>query len=179
MKPASRTAVLVLSAAFCAAAAFGLANSLVSPPPPIPVREPIEPPHPAPPGAPQQGTPRPAPAAASTAPDTATAASPFVRLAANRQIYHDGSYTGPLEDAFYGFLSVRVDIQAGRIVDIQVLRYPSDNPTSRYINALALPYLKSEVIGAQTVYVDMISGATLTSNAFLRSTYMALRRARG
>ncbi|MGH7078755.1 MAG: hypothetical protein ACREFU_11745 [Acetobacteraceae bacterium] len=38
--------------------------------------------------------------------------------------------------------------------------------------------LESEVIQAQNVFVYMVSGATLSSNAFLRSTYSALRQAR-
>ena len=157
MKPAFRSAALVLSAVFCGAGAFGLATNVVTPAPATPVREPD--------------------AAASIA--ASQAATRPLRVAANQQTYRDGSYTGPLEDAYYGLLNVRVDIQGGRIVDIQVLRYPSDNRTSRTINSRALPYLKSEVIQAQSVFVDMVSGATLSSDAFLRSAYMALRQARG
>lgn len=149
MKPPSGTVVLVLSVAFGGAAAFGVANSLATPPP-AGVTQPV--------------------------PSMPTAA-PFVRLAAARQIYRNGNYVGSLENAFYGFVRVRVDIQGGRIVAIHVLRYPSDNPTSRYINSRALPVLRSEVIRAQNVFVYMISGATLSSNAFLRSTYAALRQA--
>lgn len=182
MKPVSRTVVLVLSATFCGAAASGLANNFVTPPPAAPVRKPVEPPRPAPIGAPKPLSS--AASIASSEADIATPAatpaptSPAVRVAASQPTYRDGSYTGPLEDAYYGLLRVRLDIQGGRIVDIQVLRYPSDNRTSRRINSLALPYLKSEVIQSQTAYVDMVSGATLSSNAFLRSTYMALRQAR-
>lgn len=99
------------------------------------------------------------------------------RVAAKRQTYHDGSYTGPAMDAYYGMLRVRVDVQGGRISAIHVLEYPSDNPTSRNINSQALPMLESEVIQAQNVFVYMISGATLSSNAFLRSTYYALQQA--
>jgi uncharacterized protein with FMN-binding domain len=171
MKSASRTTVLVLSVAFCGAAAYGLANDLVTPAPAIPVRNPFEPSHAASTASSAPGT------AASTAAPTGT--SPPLRIAANQQTLHDGSYTGSLEDAYYGFLRVRLDVQGGRIAGVQVLRYPSDNPTSRYINSLALPYLKNEVISAQTAYVDMVSGATLSSIAFLRSTHMALRQARG
>ncbi|MGH6682085.1 MAG: FMN-binding protein [Bradyrhizobium sp.] len=181
MKPSSRTAVLVLSAAFCGAAAFGAAHNLGTPPPATPVRERVEPSHPA-----SLGSPKPVfhASAASTTPDTAapiaapTAATLPERVGANPQAYRDGSYTGPAMDAYYGLLRVRIDVRGGRITAIHVLQYPSDNPTSRYINSQALPMLESEVIQAQNVFVYMVSGATLSSNAFLRSTYSALRQAR-
>ncbi len=160
MKSSTRTAVLVISAAFCGAAAFALGGpsgwSLL-------------------PG-PAGGTNPPAKADARAAGAGASVTPPF-RLAANGQGYRDGSYTGPSVDAYYGLLRVRVDVQSGRIVSIEVLQYPSDNPTSRYINSLALPFLKTEVIRAQTVFVDMVSGATLSSDAFLRSANAALREA--
>lgn len=178
MKPSSRTAVLVLSAAFCGAAAFGAAHNLATPPPATHVREPVGPSHPAPVGSSKPGF------HASTAPDTATpiavptAATSPERVAANPQTYRDGSYTGPAIDAYYGLLRVRIDVRGGRITGIHVLQYPSDNPTSRYINSQALPMLESEVIQAQNVFVYMVSGATLSSRAFLRSAYVALRQAR-
>lgn len=106
-----------------------------------------------------------------------TGAPQLARVAANRQTYRDGSYTGPAIDAYYGLLRVRVDVQGGRISAVHVLQYPSDNRTSRFINTQALPMLESEVIQAQNVFVYMISGATLSSNAFLRSTYYALQQA--
>ncbi len=105
-------------------------------------------------------------------------ATPPIRIAANGAGFRDGSYTGPTANAYYGVIRVQAHIRGGRIVSVDVLRYPSDNWTSRSINSQALPYLESEVIQAQGVHVDMISGATLSSAAFLRSTLGALRQAR-
>ena len=76
-----------------------------------------------------------------------------------------------------GLVQVQADIQGGRIVAINVLRYPNDNGTSAFINSQAVPMLKYEVIRAQSARINMISGATLTSRAFLRSAYVALRKA--
>lgn len=177
MKPTSRTVVVVLSAAFCGAAVVSTTNNLLTPPSPSSVGEPIKALSPAP-----LGPPRPASSAVSTrltAPDTAdrTAATSPVLVAADQHTYRDGSYTGPAMDAYYGLLRVRVDVQGGRITAIHVLEYPSDNRTSRFINSQALPMLESEVIQKQSVFVYMVSGATLSSNAFLRSTSFALRQA--
>lgn len=181
MKHASRRVVLSLAVAFGGAAAFRVANKLATPRAAAHVREPVGPSHPALVGSSKPGFHA---SAMPTAPDTAapiaapTAAASPERVAANPRIYRDGSYTGPAMDAYYGLLRVRVDVRGGRITAIRVLQYPSDNPTSRYINSQALPMLKSEVIQAQSVFVYMVSGATLSSNAFLRSTYFALRQAR-
>lgn len=101
------------------------------------------------------------------------------QIAARSHGYQDGRYTGPAFSAYYGRVKVQAVIRGGRIVAIHVLQHPNHNGTSRYINAQALPMLKREVIRAQNVRVYMVSGATLTSRAFLRSTYAALRKAGG
>ena len=91
--------------------------------------------------------------------------------------YKDGAYTGPVEDAFYGYVQVRAVIQNGKIADVQFLQHPNDNPTSREINAQADPYLVQEAIQAQTARVDTITGATDTSMAFVQSLTAALSHA--
>lgn len=91
--------------------------------------------------------------------------------------YADGTYTGPTVDAYYGLVQVQAIVQSGRLAAIKVLRYPSDRRTSLFINRQALPMLRDEVIRAQSAKVDIISGATLTSKAFIRSLDAALRQA--
>lgn len=99
------------------------------------------------------------------------------QLAARTHLYQDGSYTGPVFDAYYGLVQVQANVQGGRLVSIDVLQYPSDRRTSRSINRQALPMLQAEVISAQTTRVNIISGATLTSNAYLQSLSSALDQA--
>jgi len=91
--------------------------------------------------------------------------------------YKDGSFTGQTFDAYYGPVQVQANVTGGHIVSVDVLQFPKDRRTSRYINSQALPMLKSEVISAQTTQVDIISGATLTSQAFIRSLRTALKQA--
>jgi uncharacterized protein with FMN-binding domain len=111
--------------------------------------------------------------------DAAVAANrnPTVQRVANRSHYRDGSYAGPAVDAYYGLVQVQANIQNGRLVSVDVLQYPSDRRTSRAINAQALPMLESEVISAQSARVNTVTGATLTSGAYLRSMNAALRQA--
>lgn len=91
--------------------------------------------------------------------------------------YADGRYTGRTFDAYYGQVKVQLDISNGQIASVDILDYPNHTGTSRYINSQALPMLKRKLISAQDVRVNMVSGATLTSEAFLRSAYTALQKA--
>lgn len=92
--------------------------------------------------------------------------------------YKDGQYTGDLADAYYGNVQVKAIIQNGKIADVQFLDYPSDRRTSVRINTEAMPYLKTEAIQAQNAQVDVVSGATQTSRAFIESLQSALQKAK-
>jgi uncharacterized protein with FMN-binding domain len=100
-----------------------------------------------------------------------------VQLAATAGRYRDGSFTGSAFDAYFGMVQVRANVQNGRLISVDVLEYPSHQRTSRSINRQALPMLESEVISAQSTRVNIISGATLTSKAYLRSLKGALSKA--
>jgi uncharacterized protein with FMN-binding domain len=91
--------------------------------------------------------------------------------------FRDGTYTGASENAYYGRVQVQVTIASQKITGIKVLNYPQDRRTSRYINSQALPLLQREVIAANSANVDAISGATLTSEAYIRSLSTALQQA--
>lgn len=93
------------------------------------------------------------------------------------QRFNDGTYSGPVTDAYYGPMQIQVSIQGGRLTSLKVLKYPSDRRTSVRINREALPMLRDEAISAQSADVDIISGATLSSRAFIQSLNGALRKA--
>jgi uncharacterized protein with FMN-binding domain len=91
--------------------------------------------------------------------------------------FHDGAFTGATFDAYYGEVQVQATISNGCVASIEVLQYPNDRRTSRRINDQALPILQSEVIRAQSGKVDIVTGATLTSRAYIRSLKDALTQA--
>lgn len=91
--------------------------------------------------------------------------------------YRDGRYTGDVTDAFYGLVQVQVTISGGKITDVVFLQYPNDRQNSIFINSQAMPYLRQEAIQAQSASVDIISGATATSEAFIQSLQSALAKA--
>ena len=91
--------------------------------------------------------------------------------------YRDGMYTGSVQDASYGDVQVSVNIKTGKIAAVTFLKYPNTHSTSVYINNQAMPYLQQEVIKAQGTNVNIISGATYTSQAFIQSLNAALLQA--
>ncbi len=88
--------------------------------------------------------------------------------------YKDGSYIGMNADAYFGNIQVKAIIQNGKISDIQFINYPSDQNTSKKISERAMPILKTEAIQAQSAQVDIVSGATQTSQGFMQSLADAL-----
>lgn len=113
----------------------------------------------------------------TTVPPTQTTVPPSPTAVVNG-MYKDGQYTGDTVDAYYGLVQVKATIRNGQIADVQFLQYPNDRRTSQRINAQAMPWLQQEAIQAQSANVDIISGATLTSEAFAQSLEMALNTAK-
>jgi len=115
-----------------------------------------------------------------TKPVLARTSAPVVRVAAEPRpaaAHADGTFVGSVENAYYGLVQVQAQVSQGKLVNVKVLRYPSDRRTSVYINSRALPVLRREAIAAQSASVDIVSGATLTSRAFARSLDVALNHA--
>jgi uncharacterized protein with FMN-binding domain len=110
--------------------------------------------------------------AAQAAGDTAGA-----QVAARKVNVQDGNFVGPSCDAYYGVVQVQANVQGGRLVSVDTLDFPNHRSTSRAINRQALPMLQTEVIRAQGTRVNIISGATLTSRAYLCSLSGAIKKA--
>lgn len=91
--------------------------------------------------------------------------------------YKDGSYVGNVADAFYGPLQVEAVVKNGRITDVIFLQYPNDVENSRQINQASNPILRQEAISAQSAQVDIVTGATQSSEAFRESLATALSKA--
>jgi uncharacterized protein with FMN-binding domain len=91
--------------------------------------------------------------------------------------YVDGTYRGSVADAYYGNIQVQATIQNDALADVQFLQYPNDRGQSIEINQRAMPVLKSEAIQSQSAQVNIVSGATQTSEAFQQSLAAALSQA--
>src|ERR1035437_5881116 len=99
-------------------------------------------------------------------------------VVASSASYKNGSYTGSVEDAYYGNIQVQAVISGGKITDVVFLQFPNDNRTSQYINSQADPMLKQEAIQAQSAQINGVSGASASSQAFQASLADALSQAK-
>ncbi|GAB3602699.1 FMN-binding protein [Microbacterium aureliae] len=90
----------------------------------------------------------------------------------------DGTYTGAAASTRYGPVQVQITVAGGVVTEVQVPEYPSSNGRDRQINQRALPVLVSETLDAQSAGIDMVSGATYTSEGYVRSLQSALDEAR-
>ena len=97
---------------------------------------------------------------------------------ASGALYKDGSYTGSVADALWGNLQVQAIIKNGKITNVVFLQYPNDRNRSIMINSYADPQLTSEAIQVQSANVDIVSGATDSSDAFIQSLTDALSQAK-
>ncbi|MFJ9775088.1 FMN-binding protein [Kitasatospora sp. NPDC101157] len=79
----------------------------------------------------------------------------------------------------YGPVQVQVTLAGSRITTVDVVKYPTQDRRDREINADALPVLNQEAISAQNARIDAVSGATYTSDGYIRSLQSALDRAKG
>ena len=77
----------------------------------------------------------------------------------------------------YGAVQVQITVKNTTITDVVALVSPQETPRSQTISANALPQLRSRVLAAQSASVDMVSGATATSEAYLKSLQSALDKA--
>ena len=93
-------------------------------------------------------------------------------------LYRDGKYSGKVADAYYGNIQVEATIVANKITDVKFLQYPNERQNSIRLNIDAMPKLQTEAIVAQKADVDGITGASLTSAAFIESLSGALAQAK-
>jgi uncharacterized protein with FMN-binding domain len=87
------------------------------------------------------------------------------------------TYTGDAVDTRFGPVQVAITVQNGRITAVNATEYPQNNPRDEQINAYAIPQLNQEAMSAKSASIDMVSGATYTSQGYLSSLQSALDQA--
>lgn len=82
--------------------------------------------------------------------------------------------TGDTIQTRWGPVQVQLGVTGSRITTVTVLQYPNGNSRDAEINAQALPILVQETQRAQSAKIDMVSGATYTSDGYIQSLQSAL-----
>lgn len=85
--------------------------------------------------------------------------------------------TGPAVSYFFGIAQVQVTMVNGKITDVTALQLPNEG-RSAWISQQVEPMLRSEALSAQSAQINLISGATYTSEAYAQSLQGALDQAR-
>lgn len=111
---------------------------------------------------------------ATTAP---TATADTASTAPASTAYKDGSYTGTAFDNQYGTVQVRATVSGGELTGVEFLQMPYEESRSASLSAYAKPILLKEALAAQSASVDIVSGATSTSESFMNSLQSALDQA--
>jgi uncharacterized protein with FMN-binding domain len=109
------------------------------------------------------GTSQPSPSTSSSSPGRSAATSATV--------------TGAAADTMYGPVQVQITVRNGKITAAQAVEYPQGTPRDVQINAYAIPALNQETVAAGSARIDMVSGATYTSNGYATSLQSALDKA--
>lgn len=88
-----------------------------------------------------------------------------------------GTFTGDSVMTRWGVVQVAITVKGGKITRSEVVQVPWDNPRDQQINAYAVPILNQEVVSAQSAQIDMVSGATVTSEGYIQSLQSAIDQA--
>jgi uncharacterized protein with FMN-binding domain len=99
------------------------------------------------------------------------------RTAGSGNLPRSGSFDGDLITTRFGTVQVRITVAGGRITSAEALRWPNSDRHDRMINDRAVPILNAEVVRVQTAQVDLVSGATLTSQGYQQSLQSAIDKA--
>lgn len=85
---------------------------------------------------------------------------------------------GPVIGTPYGDVQVRAVLRGGQLLDVEPLLLPNDRARSRRISEEAAPLLRTEALRAQSANIDLLSGASYTSEGYAESLQGALDAAR-
>ncbi len=106
---------------------------------------------------------------AAAAPAPAAAAAPAAT---------SGTFTGSAVQTPYGPVQVQVTVSNGKVTAAKAVAYPSGGGRDQQINGYAIPILNSEAVSASSASIQMVSGATFTSNGYINSLQSALDQAK-
>jgi uncharacterized protein with FMN-binding domain len=85
--------------------------------------------------------------------------------------------TGEAADTMYGPVQVKITVKNGKLVAVDAVVYPQNDPRDAQINGYAIPELDKEALAAGNARIDTVSGATDTSAGYVASLQSALDQA--
>jgi uncharacterized protein with FMN-binding domain len=126
------------------------------------------------PPAPETSTPQ------SSTPGTATPTTPSATSAKPTPTAQPQArtVTGSSVGTRYGDVEVQVVFTGKQITNVVPVRLPDSNDVDQEIDQQAVPILIQETLSAQSANIQAVSGATYTSDGYIRSLQSALDKAK-
>ncbi|HYL41379.1 MAG TPA: FMN-binding protein, partial [Candidatus Binatus sp.] len=87
-----------------------------------------------------------------------------------------GTYDGSAVNTRYGTVQVEGTVRGGKVTAVTAVALPMGG-RSGMISGYAAPILSSEALSAQSAQIDIVSGATYTSDGYAQSLQAALDQA--
>jgi uncharacterized protein with FMN-binding domain len=87
------------------------------------------------------------------------------------------TFTGEVADTRWGPVQVRITVQGGKITASEAVQHPQESRRDVQINDYALPILGRETVEGQSASIDTVSGATVTSDGYVKSLQSAIDQA--
>ncbi len=87
------------------------------------------------------------------------------------------TYTGDAASTRFGDVQVQITVANGKVTASTVTQVPWNDHKDQEINSYAVPILNEEAVSAQSSNIDMVSGATYTSQGYAESLQSALDQA--
>lgn len=88
-----------------------------------------------------------------------------------------GTYTGDAVMTQFGNVQVQITVKNGKVVTADAIQAPDQNGRDQAINAVAVPQLNAAAVQAQSANIDLVSGASYTSQGYITSLQSALDQA--
>ena len=119
--------------------------------------------------------------AARPSPPPITAANaPVRRVSSKRPTSKGPTRTGThTMTTPFSIISVRVTLTGKELTRVETVELTGNGPRTEAINARAEPILREEALKAGSAKIDVVSGATYTSQSYRKSLQAAIDRARG
>ncbi len=112
----------------------------------------------------------------TSAPATTTTTTSAPATTTTKPAGVTGAFTGATATNKYGSVTVTVTLTEGVITDVDAATTINESKSEKYVS-MALPTLRSEVIAANGADVNLVSGATYTSESYIESLQSALDKA--
>jgi hypothetical protein len=86
------------------------------------------------------------------------------------------TYTGPVVENPFGPVQVAVTEEGGKVVEVKALQMPTEHARSQEISEQVAPMLRTEALQAHSAEINIVSGATFTSESYASSLQAALHK---